>query len=255
MKKGIIIIALLAMIAAPRNSWAWGKLGHNLVAEIANEQLDEATRKQVKEYLGNTSFDDASTWMDEMRSDHSYDYMKPWHYVNIPKGESYVANSEENVVNEINKVIAELQHRDKLSKEEVKKDIMILFHLVGDLHQPLHQGYKNDKGGNDIKVTFMGRESNLHKVWDTDILENQSISLKDCLKAGKKLPKDAVEGYKKIDVAAWVNENRPMLTDVYNYNGNNIDPQYVMRNVPIIEKQIYIGGIRLAAILELCFKS
>jgi hypothetical protein len=68
MKKGIIIIALLAMIAAPRNSWAWGKLGHNLVAEIANEQLDEATRKQVKEYLGNTSFDDASTTASVQRS-------------------------------------------------------------------------------------------------------------------------------------------------------------------------------------------
>jgi hypothetical protein len=255
MKQIILIAGLAATIAVPHNGWAWGKKGHNIVAEVAYSRLDKDTRDRVMQYLGITTFEDASTWMDEVRSDHAYDYMKPWHYVNIPQGESYVANADENVVNEIDKVVAELQHKEKLSKEDIKKDIMILFHLVGDLHQPLHVGYKSDKGGNDIKVTYNSKPANLHWVWDSEIIESQNITVDDCLKYGKKLPKATVANYEKVNVASWVASIRPLLANVYGYEGATLSEAYAQQNVPLIEQQLFIGGVRLAAVLEQCFKS
>jgi hypothetical protein len=255
MRQIILIAGLLTMATVPHNSWAWGKKGHNIVAEVAYDRLDKGTRDRVTQYLGTTSFEDASTWMDEVRSDHAYDYMKPWHYVNIPQGQNYVANTEENVVNEIDKVIAELQHKEKLSPEDIKKDIMILFHLVGDLHQPLHVGYKSDKGGNDIKVTYKGKPANLHWVWDNEIIESENITVKDCLNYGNKLPKAAIADYQKVNVSNWVAGIRPLLTNVYNYQGATIGDTYAQQNVSLIEQQLFMGGVRLAAVLELCFKS
>ena len=68
------------------NIFAWGRTGHHLIAEIAASIMNESAKANVQKYLGNISFEEASVWMDEMRSDHQYDYMKPWHYINIEKG-------------------------------------------------------------------------------------------------------------------------------------------------------------------------
>ncbi|MEI8278166.1 MAG: S1/P1 nuclease [Bacteroidota bacterium] len=250
----LIFIAFILIFATPLSSFAWGKKGHNLVADVAARYMDDATRKKVQHYLGSTTFDEASTWMDEMRSDHSYDYMKPWHYVDFPKGKLYNANTEENLVNELNKVIGELNNKSKLSDEQIKTDILILFHLVGDLHQPLHVGYADDKGGNAIKLTFIDKADNLHWVWDNGIIENKKVILSDVVREEANYTPAQLEQLKKINIENWVNAERPLLTAVYDFNNNTIDQAYVDRNIKTVETQLFIAGIRLAAILEQAFK-
>jgi hypothetical protein len=57
MRKQIIVLLLIFMIVTKaEKSYAWGKTGHELVAKIAYQLLDDSTRKMVKEYLGNISF-------------------------------------------------------------------------------------------------------------------------------------------------------------------------------------------------------
>jgi len=90
MKKISVLLLVAALIVSvPHVSFAWGKVGHGIVAEIAFSFLDKGTKEKIHKYLGKTSIEGASTWMDELRNDHRYDYMKPWHYVNIPKGKEY----------------------------------------------------------------------------------------------------------------------------------------------------------------------
>ena len=49
---------------------------------------------------------------------------------------------------------------------------MMLIHLIGDMHCPMHAGRKQDRGGNGTTVKFFGKKSNLHSVWDSDLLES-----------------------------------------------------------------------------------
>ena len=55
----------------------------------------------------------------------------------------------------------------------------LLVHFVGDLHQPLHLGKKEDKGGNDIDILWFGKKSNLHRLWDSDIIDSSKFSFSE----------------------------------------------------------------------------
>ena len=56
--------------------------------------------------------------------------------------------------------------------------LKFLIHLVGDIHQPLHTGKFEDRGGNDIKLTFLGKPTNLHIIWDVHMIEYLNMDYK-----------------------------------------------------------------------------
>lgn len=248
------IIYHLTFIIYNSFCFAWGPDGHHYVAEIAKLYLDKGVEEQVQKALGSTTFEEAAVWMDEIKKDHAYDNMKPWHYINIDKDKTYVKTEEGNVVNELEKSIAQLNKKKTLKEDEINTNVKILFHLVGDLHMPLHDGYGSDRGGNDIKVDFLGKEKNLHYIWDMAIIEYKKITLNDCIKAGAKYSKADIQELQKIDVVKWMEESRSLLKDVYDYKDNAITENYINKNALVIERQIFIAGIRLAAILNQAFK-
>ena len=248
--KKILFTFSLGVFISYSNSFAWGPAGHHIVGQIVKSELPASIRDSVQKYLGTMSFEDASTWMDDMRSDPSYDYMKTWHYVNIEKGQTYNPKAgERNVVTELERVIKELNSKSKLSKDQINTDIKVLFHLGEDLGMPLHCGYPEDKGGNTIKVNFMGKTVNLHHVWDTDIIVYKNITSDQCINDCSKLSKSELNKLSKIDVLGWVKDSQSFLPEVYSFQNNTIDDTYINKNVPVIEKQLYISGLRLAKVL------
>lgn len=250
-------MVIVISMALPFYSFAWGKKGHGIVAEIAFAYLDKNAKEAVTKILAGMSVEEAGSWMDEVRGDHKYDYMKTWHYVNIDKGSQYSASKkDDNIINALNNAIAELEHKDKLSEEDIKKNLLIIFHLAGDLHMPLHVGYGNDKGGNDVQVKYLGHPSNLHRVWDTEIIESEKITANDCLLLQKNFSKDEIASLKVINVEEWIHEPRALLNKVYNLPPDNaIDQDYVNKNKPVVEQQLLIAGIRLSAVLEHLFSN
>ncbi len=249
------ILALIFMIA-DMNCFAWGPDGHKITGAIAQHLLDQRTKDSVKIYLGKATLEDVSTWMDEIKSDSKYDALKPLHYINMERGEVYVAKPDDkDIVAEINKVVDELKNRSKYSREEIEMDLKILTHLLGDIHQPLHVGFSSDQGGNMIQVQFMHRNSNLHRVWDSDIIEQFNVTTKDCLKQLSKYPKEDVEKLGKTDVVGWMKESRTHLKQAYEVNHAQIDYDYAYKNKGVIEKQLILGGIRLAHLLETIFET
>jgi hypothetical protein len=253
MKRWCFILIVITSFLFSKDCYSWGSEGHRIVADIAFHYLDPATRDSVKKYLGETSIHDAATWMDDMRNDPSYNYMKPWHYINLEKGEIYSPTTTFNIVNELTKVIFTLQN-EKQSKEQTNTNLKFLFHLLGDLHQPLHDGYGSDKGGNSIAVTFLGKESNLHKVWDSEIIREKKITTEGCLKIAGKYPKRQIKKLQKTDVVKWMNESRSLLGKTYDFSNNIIDAKYIETNATVIEKQLIIAGIRLAGILNALYR-
>jgi S1/P1 Nuclease len=246
----MLLTAGLSLFITP--SFAWGRTGHHIIAEIARSIMSEGTKANVLIYLDNTTFEEASVWMDEMRSEGKYDYMKPWHYINIEKGDAYVPGNGDNIVDRLNITYSELQNKQKLSTETIRTDLLLLFHLVGDLFQPLHVGYGFDRGGNTYQVNLNGKGTNLHAVWDNDIIEDENITLDDCMMLYKSLSTAQKASIRNTDFVGWMNENRKLLDDIYPAN-HKIDNGYLEKNKSVVEKQLLYAGIKLAGVLETFF--
>ena len=253
--KKIIVIAAMLLLAGTGKSWAWGKRGHGLVAEVAFSLLDSATKERVHRYFADLTIEQAANWMDDVRSDHHYDYMKQWHYLDVDKGQTYQPTNEPNVLNELDLAIKQLQNRDKMSEDDIRKDILVIMHLVGDMHQPLHVGYGNDKGGNNVQVRYKDHGSNLHRVWDTEMIEDQRISLAECLKKVKDMDKEEYAMFANTNTTNWMRQPRAQLDAVYDFKDGIIDDAYVQKNKARVEEEIAIAGIRLATILKSLFGS
>ncbi len=249
------LFCILFTFGTIQKSLAWGATGHALVAEIAFNLLDDSTKKIVKYYLGNMTIEEAANWMDNERSNSYYNFMRPWHYINIDKGEQYTASAERNILSVLHSAIIELRgyKTNDLSKKEIKNRLEIIFHLIGDLHQPLHNGYSIDKGGNTIQVTSPYVSGNLHGVWDGQILDYKKLTLDSCMNYYNSMQKRDIDEYKKINELKWMYQSRSYLDQVYSFENNYLDKKYIDHNFEVIKKQIVIGGIRLACVLKEIF--
>lgn len=254
MKRFLITLSFLLILFSSIDAKAWGRKGHSLVAYVAFHYLDAKTKQNVLSYLNGMSIEDAANWMDSMRSDNKFNFMKPYHYVNFAKGEDVMEPSGDNIIRQINTTLKDLDNIKSLSNDEVKIRLFYLFHLIGDIHQPLHVGYKDDKGGNSVQVSFFGKGSNLHSIWDSGIIEYKGLTLDECLNINKYSNKQIMD-IQKINVIGWAKEAKSYLDKAYAISNNKIDDKYVVVNYPIIKDQILKAGIRLASVMELYFKN
>lgn len=251
MKK--LLLVLFLFLSIPKSN-AWGEKGHAMVAQVAFSYLDEATKKNVLFYLDGMPIEDAANWMDNIKDDRSKDFMKPYHYANFPKGSRAADIEGGNIVHVLNNTILELGSKEKLSKDEIKTRILFLFHLIGDLHQPLHVGYGNDKGGNTVQLNYQTRGTNLHSFWDSGIISSQNITLADCLNA-QLYTAEELKATRAINVVGWSEESRSLLGQVYSYGNPKVQDKYASESAKIIERQIQKAGIRLASVLQAFFKN
>jgi len=255
MKRTYIVLSFLVILfLSSFNCFAWGNKGHAIVSEIAFNYLDANTKKIVLNYLDGLTIEEAANWMDDMRDNHSYDFMKPYHYVNFEKGESVKNNQGNNIISILTSTINELKNYKNLSKEDVKTKICIVFHLIGDLHQPLHVGYGIDKGGNTIKLNFNSYSTNLHSLYDSGIIKYKNITLQDCINSNK-LTLSEISNYQKINVIEWANQSRSCLEAIYNFDGHKVSEEYVNTNTIVIKNQLFKAGISLASVLKDVFKN
>jgi hypothetical protein len=250
----LIFILLLKVVSL---SFGWGAVGHRLVAEVAKNSVGKNTQDSVEKYLGSMSWENAATWMDEIKSNSKYDYMKPWHYLDLDKGEQYDNSNAggNNVVVQLQKAIDNLKNKSKLTKDEINFNLKVLFHLMGDFHQPLHVGYGVDKGGNTIKVTFKGKSTNLHHVWDSDIIEYQDITYKQILDILSKMSKEDIKKITKGTIIEWMTDTRKLLDFVYSFTNNDISSDYIVKASTVIENQLIYAGVRLGSELDDIFKN
>jgi hypothetical protein len=254
MKKTTLTLFAL-LILKTSATFAWGRVGHAMVAEIAMSYLNKGVKDSVQKYLGKMTFAEAGTWMDDVRSDKKFNYMKTWHYADVARDSTYVETGEENAVNTIERAMNELKGKSTLTHDQINMDLKLLFHLIGDLHQPLHCGYKDDKGGNTVDVEFNFVSTNLHSTWDTKIIEYKLTDVqKGVFEMCKKLTPAEKKAYQKIDVIEWFKESRAYLPAAYDMKKGEIQEEYMQKALPIIEKQLVVAGLRLASVLNETFK-
>lgn len=252
-----LIAAVAVAISPSPAARRWGPDGHRIVADIALQRLSPAAANETRRLLGGQNINEIASWADDVRR--TMPNTAPWHYIDIEITDtSYVPSRDckENacVIWAVESRLAILA--DKAAPDSARASALkFVVHFVGDLHQPLHAGERGDKGGNDVKVTFNGKLTNLHSVWDSGILLSFGQSdaeivhqLDDEIARRKDIA--ALSGGTVIQ---WVMESHDIARDVVYRNLPNsleITPQYVDAARPVIYERLLRGGIRLGALLE-----
>ena len=241
----------ISMVANPID---WGRTGHRVTGEIAEMHLTKKAKKTIDDLLGGESLAFVSTFADEIRSDERYREFGPWHYVNFPFGGTYEASPKSekgDIYVAINKCISIL--KDKTTSTEDKAFYLkMLVHFVGDIHQPLHVGIAEDKGGNDFQVRWFNEGTNLHTVWDTKMIEEYNMSYSELAVNANQLSKSQIASLQNASVKDWMYESRALCEDIYQNttSGEKLSYKYMYRYVTVIRTQLQKGGIRLAGILN-----
>jgi fructose-1,6-bisphosphatase len=258
MKTKYILLLFLAVQITFANDMEWSKTGHRVTGKVAEQYLTRKAKKAIAKLLNGQSLADVSTFGDEIKADRNYREFSPWHYVNFPLDKKYTdvePSIEGDIVAGINKCIAVVTDKNS-SLEDKQFYLKFLVHLVGDLHQPLHVGRKEDKGGNDIQVQWFGRGSNLHRVWDSNMIDDYGMGYTELASNLPKLSKEQVKNIGQGDVYTWVEESQELVKQVYNSAevGEKIGYRYSYDWWSTVEQQLQKGGIRLAAVLNDMFK-
>lgn len=235
------------------NDAYWGQIGHRTVGHIADGMLSKKATKNIKRVLGTETLAEVSTWMDDIKSDNAYRYAGSWHYCTIPDGMTYeTAPTQEggDIIWAIEKIIKELK-AGGLSAEDEAKNLKFLVHLVGDIHQPLHVGNGEDRGGNDVKVEWFGSNTNLHSVWDSRMIDGKQMSYTEFADWVNHPSKSEVKALQAASVRDWAMESMSYREQVYDVPENaRLGYLYSYQNFDLVKQRIKQAGIRLAGVIN-----
>ena len=238
----------------PLSAFGWGQTGHRVVGQIAENHLHAEAAAAVQGILGDESLAMCANWMDHIKSNRAYNHMNPWHYCTIPDGLTYETcdhPEEGDVIGTINQLIVEVQTKTFLIAEDEAMAVKMLAHLVGDLHQPLHVGNGTDKGGNDRKIKWFGEGSNLHRVWDSDLIDHQQLSFTEYVAWVDHATAEEVSEWQSSSVVDWAHESQAIRMGIYPpAEATSLGYSYNYDHIATLNKRLLQGGVRLAGILN-----
>jgi len=270
---------LLCLLLAASPAAAWWEYGHYSVARIAERQVQDTTRREIRRLLAQSALletptcpirniADASYWPDCVKTlGDRFSYASSWHYQNVDVCKPFDVKS---ACRDGNCVSAQIDRNAKLLADKTlppRERLMalaFLIHFVGDLHMPLHAGDKGDLGGNRFRASYgVIKGRNLHAIWD-GYLADRGISEPPGEAAG------ILASYSAAELAAmkggttedWSRENWEAARQ-FAYGTVMADPcgplpaaepvideALTRRLVPIVRLQVAKGGMRLARLLD-----
>ena len=291
-----IIVALMAPTAAS----AFGPNGHRTVGKVAEGQLTPKAYAAVQDILQGETIASASIWPDQQRSAPlpSPEFWKNaanWHFVNVDPGKTYTkkhytdgamprgcprkpkkitdfanfnANAYEAIV-----CFSNILRKGNDSQEVNELALKFVIHLAGDIHQPMHAGHAGDFGGNSIKLRYQFKNTNLHSLWDSVVLEAELLSFSDRAHFLTSTITNAQrQGWYETDPYIWLMENFELaedspvsdpltLRELYYQLPDHFCPegddglpncryQFAYFAEPMINGRMAKGGIRLADLLN-----
>jgi hypothetical protein len=246
---GNCLAALLVSVLSNSSARAWGAEGHQVIATLAEQQLTPAARKEVDRLLAlepGQTLASISTWADEHRNPQT----AGWHYINFPRGTcTYEAPRDcpdgKCVVEAINRQVEVLTSN---APDEVRLTALkYLVHLVGDVHQPLHAGYKDDRGGNTYQLQAFMRGSNLHAVWDSGLIKSLN---EDTETLARRLATKPVRAGSTWSASSAAQDSCQIVSTPGFYPERLVTTDYVAKYAPVMEDRLVEAGARLAQVLN-----
>jgi hypothetical protein len=277
----LLFAAAVTALIAPPGARAWGDAGHRIVCQLAYLELIPAAKAKVDALIALDpkfkSFAASCTWPD------IFPVARPSeHFMNVPRGARAVeaGNLCPLAQHCVTKAILN-DARDLASNPDAGERLRLLKslgHWVGDIHQPFHVSFEDDKGGNYIAASG-GCAASLHLVWDICIVESQigsdeakvAASLRSEITAEDRIAWTPAS-LDASAVAAWATESlelatRPLVQyciqhdggcwyapEAQQFNGTprtiEITAHYLAAEAPIVRNRLKRAGIRLAAVLN-----
>lgn len=252
MKNAILILLLFPSLVL--GNALWGKTGHRVTGEIAQNHLSGKAKRALNDLLDGQSLAFVSTFGDDIKADPSYAKYNPWHYVNYPLGISYrdsQKSGEGDIVTAIETCTAIVGDRTRPREERVFH-LKMLVHLIGDLHQPMHTSRAEDKGGNDIQLQWFGRGTNLHSVWDSKMIESFGMTFTELARQLDRAPRRQIKQIQAGNLYDWVDESHAICGDLYDSVrvGDKLGYAYSYAHNELLFEQLQKGGYRLAKVLN-----
>lgn len=266
--KSALTICLTAtlMLTISLDAAAWSRYGHEVTGHLAAAELTPEAAAMVDALLDGRSLAEIAAWADEVRPQRRAS--APWHYLNAPRGVLRPADSEltlpqGTVASAVVDHAAQLADQT-LSSTQRREALKFLVHFIGDLHNPLHVAYGDDRGGNDFPVLYGGRTLSLHRYWDNDIFAPAIAALPSLDYArfllNRFTPAERARWGNDSDVRNWVSEGRGYLfAGLYPQPRHDLDDQEPIPVVdetyrevwlPVAERQLARAGARTAAVLN-----
>ncbi|WP_316798965.1 S1/P1 nuclease [Pedobacter frigidisoli] len=262
-KKRLITVATAGLIAyLPLQANAWGMIGHRVVGEIADSYLTAKARKAVQAILGSESIAMSANWGDFIKSDSTYNYLYNWHFVNLPggldkQGVYNILETEKapNLYNKIVELTAVLKKPGSTASEK-QLALRMLIHMAGDLCQPMHVAHKEDLGGNRVSVLWFNEKSNLHRVWDEQLIEYQQLSYTEYTKAINHPSAVQLYNWRNTSLKDCIYESYQVCSKIYDYTKPDakLSYRYNFDWVGTLNEQLLKGGVRLAQMLNTIYK-
>ncbi|CAO2823791.1 unnamed protein product [Amaranthus hypochondriacus] len=266
---------------------AWSKEGHIMTCRIAQNLLEAEAAHAVKNLLPQNLDGDLSAlcvWPDQVRHWYKYRWTSPLHFIDTPdnscsfnyKRDCHDQHGVEDmcVAGAIQNFTSQLQHyREGTSdrRYNLTEALLFLSHFMGDIHQPMHCAHTSDEGGNTIELRWFRHKSNLHHVWDREIVltamkeyyDNDMDLLQQHIQG------NFTDGIWSDDVSHWTDCNNlhacitKYATESINIAckwgykdaepGVTLSDDYFHSRLPFVMKRIAQGGVRLAMILNNVF--
>jgi hypothetical protein len=261
-----IAAALFCSLLLPSPALAWGRLGHRLTARVAEQRLSPNARLAVASLLEpGESMADASTWADDHKR--SIPGSGAWHYVDVPlqypRYEPQFAGEDPSmgcIVPKLRQFTAAVAD-PSLPVEDRRVALRFVIHLMGDLHQPLHVGDNHDRGGNQTQVRFYNQGTNMHRLWDFNMIElvdyneeqwlqilhpqGAAVARYDMIVRSGTLEDWATESLLAARAAYYDPETGDQIV-----SGYHLGDAYIEANLPVVRHRLYLAGARLAETLE-----
>ncbi len=252
------IVLLCIGLYLPHFCFAWGTEGHRVCGEIASRHLTKKAQLTIASILGDETIAMASNWADFIKADTVYNYLSRWHYIDLPDSINYASlqsflkeDTATDAYTKINFLSSQLKNK-QLSKDKKVMYLKLLIHIVEDVHQPLHT-IGTEQGGNGIKVAWFNEASNLHRVWDTDLINFQQLSYTEYANAIDHAKVQQIKTWQQQPVSQWlfdsyligenlvkeITQSNQKLSYLYNYN-----------HLDTLNEQLLKGGIHLAKVLN-----
>ena len=262
-------LAVVALLAFCNSASAWGDNGHKIVCEIAFRLAQPDTRAAVRKLIrSDTEFDtfaESCVFPDHPR-------MRPSeHFINLQRDS--LGLTSDDCPQAAKCVLTAILNDSKIvaSKHEKTADRLIalksLGHWVGDIHQPLHVSFEDDRGGNSIRVSGQC-SGNLHAAWDNCLVQHAvgadvSEAATDLIDA---ITPEMKTRWSTSDPRDWANESfgisEAVKTGYCVMHGSScelpdgsvaISAEYLQTNEPIVKEQLQKAGVRLARLLDSIF--
>jgi len=253
-----ITLAGISLFGYCGDSQAWGKDGHAAIGVLAINQLQADNRNKLEAAVGPLDEQvlmEACNWPDAVRETGEWEWSQPQHYINIPRGDFTYLESRDCpdqicATQAIKKYATELANQDA-SKQGRQQAFAWLCHLVGDLHQPMHAGFADDRGGNQFEIVVRNENMNLHRFWDSELINHHTDGWRDLVgRLQTNSPTVATSDRSPESVNSWTDESHVLAVEKAYPASKKIDDVYEQQSWELAQQRMSMAASRLAQVIN-----